>query len=59
MGQGLGTGVRYMSQSWDTYLTPVPVPDPCPGDFVLYLYLFLQLNEASIEKKCFMSENKV
>lgn len=24
LGQGVGTGVRYMSQVWDTYLTPVP-----------------------------------
>ena len=24
VGQSFGTGVRYVSQLWDTYLTPVP-----------------------------------
>ena len=51
------------TELWDRGQVRVPVlghvPDPSHGDFVLYLYLFLQLNEASIEKKCFMSENKV
>ena len=45
----VGTGVRYVSHTWDMYLTPVPTPCPNPATSKVYaLPLFFALYCAGV-----------